>query len=245
MMHGEHAATRQRTAQLEKTVRQAFAHQGEALARVETLLERVARVAGERDAVGRHHDGLRKANLGVLGQPIVPSDAERYDTAVIFPTVRQAFRTPRYQIATSGSGLPASEKWWAERPVADDFDAMITSYLTSPDATQSPLLLLGHPGAGKSLLTKVLAARLPAVDYTVVRVPLRNVGAGAPIVDQIKAALTRATNGHVDWHALVDEPSEGVLVVLLDGLDELLQATAVDRRGYLQEVMEFQRIEAS
>ena len=244
MMHTEHAATRQWTAQVGEAVRQAFAIQGEALTRVETVLAHLAAIAGDRPAVGRNHDGLHKANIAVLDEPIVSRDAERYGTAVTFPAVREAFRTPRYQINTTGRDvMPASETWWESLPVRNDLDAMIASYLTSPAATQLPLLLLGHPGAGKSLLTKVLAARLPVADYTVVRVPLRKVGASAPIVDQIREALTKATNGHVDWHALVDEPSDGVLVVLLDGLDELLQATSVDRRGYLQEVMEFQRIE--
>ena len=111
---------------------------------------------------------------------------------------------------------------------------MLAGYVTAPDATRLPLLLLGHPGAGKSLLTKVLAARLPTSAYTVVRVPLRWVGANVPVRDQIEQALDQATNGRVEkWWRLADQSEGTVRVVLLDGLDELLQATRNDRSGYL------------
>ena len=93
-------------------------------------------------------------------------------------------------------------------------------------------------------MTKVFAARLPASAYTVVRVPLRRVGANAPIMHQVQEALDIATHKRVDWWRLVEQSRDTIRVVLLDGLDELLQATNNDRSGYLQEVMEFQRIEA-
>ena len=94
------------------------------------------------------------------------------------------------------------------------------------------------------MLTKVLAARLPSSAYTVVRVPLRKVSANAPLVDQIQQALDLATNRRVDWWRLSEQSAGTIRVVLLDGLDELLQASNSDRSGYLQEVGEFQRREA-
>lgn len=226
-MLGEHAATREQL--------------GRALTRVEALLERIV----NRDAVvGRHRESLRNANRGVLDQPIVPHDAERYDTAVTFPTIEDAFLSPRYAIATSGrDARPADENWWQQRE-SDDLDLMLTAHLTSPEATRLPMLLLGHPGAGKSILTKVLAARLPAEDYTVVRVPLRAVSAGAPVLDQIQEALDLATHRRTTWQSLTDESTDAVMVVLLDGLDELLQAATFDRGSYLRDVMDFQRREA-
>ncbi len=121
---------------------------------------------------------------------------------------------------------------------------MLAGHMTSPDATRVPMLLLGHPGAGKSLLMKVLAARLPPEEYTVVRVPLRRVDSDAPLINQIQQALNLATNCRVEWWQLAEQSGGSVRVVLLDGLDELLQASQHDRSGYLQEVAEFQRLEA-
>jgi energy-coupling factor transporter ATP-binding protein EcfA2 len=141
--------------------------------------------------------------------------------------------------------LVADERWWHRVPARDDFDLMLAGYIGSPDATRVPMLLLGHPGAGKSMLVKLLAGRLPADGYTVVRVPLRRVGARAPVIDQIRTALDLTTHGRVrEWWQLAERAGDTVRVVLLDGLDELLQASQHDRSGYLQEVTEFQRVEA-
>ena len=54
-----------------------------------------------------------------------------------------------------------------------------------------PLLLLGHPGAGKSLLTEVLAAQLPSASFAVVRVPLRSVDPEDDLTSQISEELQR------------------------------------------------------
>src|SRR5262249_1184457 len=145
------------------TVRAALETQGDTLARVEAVLNLIAI---RDDALTEHRDALRKANLGVLGQPLVSGNAERYDTDIIFPTVQQAFLLPHYRVARAGSqARPADESWWEDHPVDGDLELMLAAYLTSGDATGLPMLLLGHPGAGKSMLTKVLAAaHLPASD---------------------------------------------------------------------------------
>jgi hypothetical protein len=148
-------------------------------------------------------------------------------------------------LSTDTAYLVADERWWLQVPARDDFDLMLAGYIGSPDATRVPMLLLGHPGAGKSMLVKLLAGRLPAARYTVVRVPLRRVGADAPVIHQIQAALDLATHGRVrEWWQLAERADNTVRVVLLDGLDELLQASQHDRSGYLQQVTEFQRVEA-
>ena len=113
-------------------------------------------------------------------------------------------------------------------------------HVMSPDATRLPLLLLGHPGAGKSLLTEVFAARLPYSEYTVVRVPLRRVSADARIHRQIEEALEISTDQRIAWSDLAQQSTDTVRVVLLDGLDELLQASEHDRSGYLEDVVDFQ-----
>ncbi|MFD1050841.1 NACHT domain-containing protein, partial [Kibdelosporangium lantanae] len=178
-----------------------------------------------------------------LDEPIVPRGAEVPD--IRFPSIRDSYVEPHYQVTAHGPDARISdEHWWDTLPVQSDLDLRLATYLSTPDATRQPLLLLGHPGAGKSLLTKILAARLPDTGYTAVHVPLRHVTADAPIYRQVQEALDRVTHGRVDWYALTDQ-SEGTLrVILLDGLDELLQASGHNRSGFLHDVMEFQRREA-
>ncbi|GLZ39760.1 ATP-binding protein [Actinokineospora sp. NBRC 105648] len=239
---GEHAATRTGVAALTTELRAAFTAHGAALARTHALL---SVTAGADPADQEARSALHKANHAVLSHPVVPGDADTHDTGITFPTVEQVFVMPRYRITRRvDRSHVADERWWRSEPKRDDLDLALAAQLTAPEATRLPMLVLGHPGAGKSLLTKVLAARLPAAEYTVVRVPLRAVSANAPIIDQVGQALDLATHQRISWPRLVRESADTVRVVLLDGLDELLQAAQHDRGGYLREVAEFQRVEA-
>ena len=87
----------------------------------------------------------------------------------------------------------AQESWWNDQPVRDDLEGFLLGYLTSPQAVEAPLLVLGQPGSGKSVLTQVLAARLPPSEFMVVRVVLREVAADADLQDQIEHAIRSAT----------------------------------------------------
>ncbi|MFI6921529.1 NACHT domain-containing protein [Nonomuraea spiralis] len=241
---GEHAATRHLITGIGSELQEAFQSQGAALTRIERLLSfgRPHHGAGERDVASV----VARANRGALSEPVVPT-SDRYDSALTVPTIEEIYVRPHCHFAAfaRNDSRPASEEWWDEQRFSPHLDLLLTAHLTSPVAFQWPLLLLGHPGAGKSLLTKVLAARLPPTAYTVVRVPLRHVNADAAILHQIQAALDLATNGRVQWWEVAHANPQAVRVVLLDGLDELLQAASGsrDRRGYLQEIMDFQRTE--
>ncbi|GAA3017086.1 hypothetical protein [Actinokineospora globicatena] len=187
-----------------------------------------------------HRSLVAMANRAELDKPIV----DAADSLVRFPPVSDVFLTPRYRLTLSGGeGRISNEKWWQLRPVHHDLAVMLARHFGTPTALTRPLLLLGHPGAGKSVLMTALAAMLPASDYTVVRVRLRHVDAGASVAGQVAQALELATNNRVAWSDL-DGSGDTVRVVLLDGLDELLQATTADRTGYLRDVEQFQRTEA-
>ncbi|NJP98421.1 ATP-binding protein [Nonomuraea sp. FMUSA5-5] len=240
----EHAATRYAVREVRTEVREAFESQGTALARIERLLslDLAHHQASERDVA----TVIARANRGGLAEPVVSPEAHN-DGALTVPTVEEIYISPHCRFAEydRSHSRPASEAWWDEQRFSRDLDLLLAAHLTSPAAFQGPLLLLGHPGAGKSMLTKVLAARLPPTAYTVVRVPLRWVNADATILDQIQAALDLATNRRVQWWEIAQANPRALRVVLLDGLDELLQAASGgrDRRGYLQEIMDFQRTE--
>lgn len=193
-------------------------------------------------------DAVRRSAATALEEPIVPRGSSEltHGREIIFPLVHEIYVEPHYRLTRYEPGARVSdERWWQARPVADDLNLMLAAHFASPESTRLPLLLLGHPGAGKSLLTKVLAARLPANAFTAVRVPLRYVTADAPIYRQIQQALDQATNGRVEWHALSDQTESTLRVILLDGLDELLQASEQNRTAFLYEVAEFQRTEAA
>ncbi|WP_433831813.1 NACHT domain-containing protein [Actinoplanes sp. CA-015351] len=161
------------------------------------------------------------------------------------PRLGDAYLPPRFRVADVPSAARVSdESWWAEIPVRDDLEEFLVGHLTSPQATRAPLLVLGQPGAGKSVLTTVLAARLPAADFLPIRVVLRETPATDELQDQIEHAIRQATGERVDWPALSRSAGDAMPVILLDGFDELLQAAGVSQTDYLTKVARFQRREA-
>jgi hypothetical protein len=138
---------------------------------------------------------------------------------------------------------PSQESWWHHLPVRDDLAAFLGGYLTAPEATRSPLIVLGQPGSGKSVLTRMLAATLPPGDFLPVRVVLREVPAEADLQDQIEYAVRAATSEQLSWPDLARSADGALPVLLLDGFDELLQATGLRQTDYLAKICSFQRRE--
>ncbi|WP_229071088.1 NACHT domain-containing NTPase [Actinoplanes sp. DH11] len=207
---------------------------------LEALEATLLRVTSHRDPV-RHRQALAIAYRADLGRPILGGDTGDLS----MPSLGTAYLDPRFRVKPAGPGArPAQEEWW-DTGIGADFAGFLGTYLTTPYAVQAPLLLLGQPGAGKSSLTRILAARLPASDYLVVRVVLREVPAEAGIQEQIEFALRNAIGETVAWADITREADGAMPVVLLDGFDELLQATGIHQSDYLQRVAAFQQREAA
>ncbi|MEU4236637.1 hypothetical protein [Actinoplanes sp. NPDC026619] len=187
---------------------------------------------------------LSRAYTAALFDPVL--DAESGDAGPSIPDIASSYINPSFRVAAVSPPDPiASEEWWAEVPAHDDLMRYLVGHLTSVQATAAPLLLLGQPGSGKSLLTRMLAATLPPDEFTVVRVPLRDVPADATIQVQIEQAIFDATGDRATWPEVVGVIPGALPVVLLDGFDELLQATGVSQWDYLQNVARFQKREAA
>jgi type II secretory pathway predicted ATPase ExeA len=203
--------------------------------------------AGIADLAGETADatrtGLGKRYRARLERSILSSAAA--PAHVVLPTLRQGYVVPRGRVAIAGrADLPAAESWWERGRPVPDVQALLLAHLTGPDATGSPLVVLGQPGSGKSVLTRMLAAGLPESDFLVVRVELRNVHADASPQAQIESAVMRMLGERVTWPELVRRAGRALPVVIMDGFDELLQATGVNRADYLEQLQEFQQREA-
>ncbi|MFD1052063.1 AAA family ATPase, partial [Kibdelosporangium lantanae] len=159
------------------------------------------------------------------------------------PTLRTAYVNPDFR-AAEAPGRLAEEKWWGEQRVRTDIQTFLVGHLTSPQATEAPLLVLGQPGSGKSVLTQILAARLHASEFLTVRVVLREVPADTDLQEQIERSIRAVTGRTMTWHQLVETAGDALPVVMLDGFDELLQATGVSQSDYLEKVVAFQQREA-
>jgi len=154
--------------------------------------------------------------------------------------VPQAFRVLR-RASSKSRGLE-DEATWNELPRRDDLGGFLLSYLTSPYSTETPLLILGHPGSGKSLLTTILSAQLMSKQFTAIRVPLREVNADADIQTQIEEFIQKISGVSLDsWINLRSQFKNCPPVVILDGYDELLQASGQVFASYIMDAQRFQQ----
>lgn len=187
-------------------------------------------------------DALSRAHRSALDRRVL--DAESTPEGIRVPTLAEVYLDPDFRVrAVDGQGSPANEEWWAGTPVRQDLTDYLAGALTSEGFTTAPLLVLGQPGAGKSVLIRILAARLPAAGFLPVRVALRDVRADDEIQDQIEQAIRDTTGEKTTWPEVVRSAGTAMPVVLLDGFDELLQTTGVHQNDFLVRVARFQERE--
>jgi hypothetical protein len=182
-----------------------------------------------------------------IRRPITDADDHDGPDDLDMPSLAESYVNPAIRVAEIGRGVvrSAEDSWWRTYGKPVDIQSFLAGYLTSPVASERPLLVLGSPGSGKSALTRVLAARLGSTGHQPLRVDLSRVPAGAPIVEQIEASLRTVLARTVHWAELADAARDQVPVIILDGLDELLQSIPAGRWDYLTHVVEFQRTQAA
>ncbi|MBM2621639.1 hypothetical protein JIG36_39660 [Actinoplanes sp. LDG1-06] len=236
---GEHAATRDELRRVNARLLEVLDRASEAMGQLHDILAAGARV--ERPRRGTIRANLARTAAAVLDQPLLRSS--KPPGGLSLPTVAEGFVTPRFRYAVASGPSAAAmsqEQWWSERPVRDGLDKFLAACLAHPDSARLPLVVLGHPGAGKSLLSEILAARLPSERFAVVPVQLRRVNADDRLLTQVESALRDTLHEQVSWGQLAEECADVTRVVVLDGFDELIQATGTTQSSYLTEAARFQ-----
>lgn len=223
---GQHEATQSQVSAIATSLR-----------RVEDVLT----LGAGRDAPQRWA-GIARANRAELELRVAESSDDF--GLLTFPTLGSSYVDPKFRVAAVvGTENVAQHEFWEHLEPRSDLSELLVGILLTPEALKAPTVVLGHPGSGKSALTKVLAARLPCSRFMAVRVPLRDVPADADIQEQIETIVRQSTGSSVQWDSLSGNTEGAVPVVMLDGFDELLQATGVSQSDYLVRVAEFQRRE--
>ena len=196
---------------------------------------------------GRTPEGIRAslsaAYRAELAEPILGTSAD--SGQLVMPALGEIYVDPTFRVRVAGPGdRPSDEGWWAEVAARDDLPAFLALHLGTERAVEVPLLVLGQPGAGKSALTRVLAARLPAADFLSYGWRCATCPPRPSSRTRSSMAMRAAIGEPVGWPELARSAAGALPVVLLDGFDELLQATGVHQSDYLVRVAAFQRREA-
>ncbi|MEV1171806.1 hypothetical protein [Nonomuraea sp. NPDC049784] len=189
-------------------------------------------------------DSLARVQAACLQRPIAKTGD--IPVGMRLPTLEEAYVTPRFRTARASeeadNATRGEDTFWEDRDVREDLPSFIAGFLSTSDAAENPLIVLGHPGAGKSVLTQILSAYLPA-SYMPIRVPLREVSASRDLQVQIEQAIYNATGDRLQWPSLARSCERALPVVMLDGFDELLQATGAHQSAYLERIVDFQERE--
>ncbi|MGH3925752.1 MAG: NACHT domain-containing protein, partial [Pseudonocardiaceae bacterium] len=141
---------------------------------------------------------LARAYQSALHRPILASGEVPAELRI--PLLAEAYVNPGFRTAqVQKIEWLAEEQWWNEQPIRDDLEGFLLGHLTAPHATEAPLLVLGQPGSGKSVLTQMLAARLPPSEFLALRVVLREAPVEADLQAQIEHAIRAATGESMSW----------------------------------------------
>lgn len=194
-------------------------------------------------------EALRRHYASRVAEPVIEDKQEATDgrPKLSFPSVSDAFIPQSFCVRRYIPETRSLEddETWRGLPRRNDLGPFLLSYLSSPYSAEAPLLILGHPGSGKSLLSKVLAARLISDQIMPIRVVLREVDAEAKPLTQIEESIRRITTvGGDSWAKLSSAFKNNPPLVILDGYDELLQASGQVFSSYLKDVQDFQRNES-
>jgi hypothetical protein len=191
-------------------------------------------------------DSFNKHYQARINEPIIEDKdvGDEDGPRLTFPKICDAFVPQAFRVLRQPgkSRRLEDEATWSNFPRRCDLGAFLLSYLSSPYSTDTPLLILGHPGSGKSLLTTILAAQLMSKQFTAIRVPLREVNADADIPTQIEEFIKRISGVSFDsWIKLRTLFKNCPPIVILDGYDELLQASGQVFASYIMEAQRFQQ----
>lgn len=134
------------------------------------------------------------------------------------------------------------DSFWETEVTArgENVGRFIINELNAPRNSFNPIIILGNPGAGKSMLSQVLAARLcESNDFVPFFVRLRDVSLMDTIPkNHINEGIKNATAGNpdVDWINWAREFKNRIPVIILDGFDELLRASQAEINNYIVKV---------
>ena len=189
---------------------------------------------------------LRSWYRAQVNRPILRDGefSDDFAPSVKLPLKSKTFIPQHFKVVRYDLGTPiGSEAFWEKLPRRQDLSDFLWAYLHSPYCDIHPLVILGHPGSGKTLLTEVFAAHLSDSPFTPIRVILRDVPAEARIAQQVDEQLRITINADASWGRLRSLLRSNPPVVIFDGYDELLQASGHVFANYITDVQDFQRDE--
>lgn len=178
-----------------------------------------------------------------IKEPVIDTSEMDYDTSgdVIFPAKEAIFIPQRFKTLLYEKNLQLEERAWKSIKEREDIGKFISDTLRHSKVGELPLLILGLPGAGKSLLCNMLAAKILCHEYHVIIIKLRDTIADETISQQINQQMKRDFTNACTWDDIAESGIEKPVLLIFDGYDELLQASGKTYSDYIKKIAQFQR----
>lgn len=173
--------------------------------------------------------------------PVIEYNVSEPVQDIVFPEKGNIFIPQAFQSVSFHQGMRVeSEEAWEDAYAGEDIGGYISSILRHPRCGALPLLILGLPGAGKTLLCHMLAARIFLEEYYVIIIRLRDIAAEDTIMKQVDTQIERDLGERIGWNDLRRASLDKPFLLIFDGYDELLQASGKTYSDYLNRIAEFQ-----
>lgn len=160
---------------------------------------------------------------------------------VVFPIKKDIFVPQKFKSIQYKRGASVeNENTWQYVKERDDIGLFVSDTLRHSITGRLPLLILGVPGAGKTLLCHMLAAQILSHEYHVIIIRLRDIHAENTITQQINEQIEHDFANQCNWEEIVNNTSSTPILLIFDGYDELLQASGKTFADYVSKIKEFQ-----
>ena len=181
-----------------------------------------------------------------IREPVIEHKENGFAEKIIFPSKKDIFIPQAFQSLTYHKDMRLEQNdTWEKAFSGEDIGRYVSSVLRHPKYGESPMLILGLPGAGKTLLCHMLAAQILSAEYYVMIIRLRDAAAEDTIIKQIDAQIEQDFGDDCRWKDIRKASLDKPMLLIFDGYDELLQASGKTYADYLNKIAEFQELQRS
>ncbi|MBD5504071.1 MAG: ATP-binding protein [Lachnospiraceae bacterium] len=211
------------------------------LANLETLIMDLPNQINEKK-VQDIVDELIKTYKSSIDRPLIETKDDEEN--LTYPLISKAFIPQAYKLLQySGKERLEQPEIWENLDSKQDMMSFWAKYYLDPNSVESLLLILGEPGGGKSLLTKILCARMITPMNICIRIPLREHDVEEEIDSIVCKQITRdgdASDPIRTFKSFAEKFQGSPITLLFDGYDEVMQATGGVYRNLLTRILKFQ-----
>lgn len=196
----------------------------------------------KRDCIKAHHNSIKEEVEKRL------SDDDTIE-GIIYPKnkdiyIAQGYNTIEYKRKEHKKSFLTAKGFDEKSEKGEDVGTFLLKKLIDPNTTFNPIIILGNPGAGKSIFSKHFAEKLCNTnDFIPFLIRLRDVASSSTdVTEHINRGIAQTIgfNPNVNWIELAKLFKQRIPVVILDGFDELMQFSKSEINNYVQKIKELQ-----